>query len=596
VSEQLSDTLPAWAEIEQKGFVRFRQGLENVLDIDTYSRIADLKASNNFPTGVDIDILKAALLMLFDFMAAFPSVSHEFLFISLKAAGVPKWMRRFFRALYKDNDVYYSIDGVRYYFLTVLAGVLQGCPSSGNLFVVVLNPFIILLKRATSIGGQVRAFADDIAAVIEGLRQLYRISQIFKLAEKTANLKLKAAKCVLIPLGLPCDERVKALVKQYVEQHVPEWTGVEIGTQGKYLGFRVGPAAGAKVWSAAQGKWISRSLAIAAAKVAPSLGVAAYNQRSLPCLGYIAQIVPPTKAMLRLEKSLNQKVFHVLNNTFPKSFLYRGKSFGMPQFDSLKVLSWSARFRTATKTLRNVSRNLADWTAAVQADGSLGMTAGLRDRLPHWDSCPLILLVDEARKGFETQFPGLASEVKAGLTKDDRSTKRLGPQKLAAQHILPRLYPLSIAEECSRRLALWLPDDHPAKKQNLTTRVSGSIGLMRGLPKMVVINILKIWCNGLVTYYRLHKPRRPCILCKDPESTDRLSHIIDCEAFWSALAVVRRSNVCRCRMKHLAVNPPQENLLNLHILADVYQNISASSGPISDHIRVASRRLRMLME
>jgi len=49
--------------------VKDRQGLDNVVGIDTQARILDLQAND--------DDLPA--IMLYDYAAAFPSVSHEFL-------------------------------------------------------------------------------------------------------------------------------------------------------------------------------------------------------------------------------------------------------------------------------------------------------------------------------------------------------------------------------------------------------------------------------------------------------------------------------------------------------------------------------------
>ena len=62
-------------------FVKHRQGLDNVVDIDTRSRIVDMVGRVEGSIG---------LLALYDFLTAFPSVSHCWLFLALEAAAFPR--------------------------------------------------------------------------------------------------------------------------------------------------------------------------------------------------------------------------------------------------------------------------------------------------------------------------------------------------------------------------------------------------------------------------------------------------------------------------------------------------------------------------
>ena len=95
-NETLKKPIAKSAPVSQRGFVKGRQGLDNVVDIDTRARILDMQANgDNVPA-----------IMLYDYAAAFPSVSHTFLFLCLTAAGIPEGIVSFFRALYKDNQVF----------------------------------------------------------------------------------------------------------------------------------------------------------------------------------------------------------------------------------------------------------------------------------------------------------------------------------------------------------------------------------------------------------------------------------------------------------------------------------------------------------
>ena len=87
--------MASYAHPAQRGFVAGRQGLQNVVDIDTRARIADILAgtpSYLFP-----------LLLLFDFAAAFPSVAHRWLYLCLLYARVPPHVINFILAVYKNN-------------------------------------------------------------------------------------------------------------------------------------------------------------------------------------------------------------------------------------------------------------------------------------------------------------------------------------------------------------------------------------------------------------------------------------------------------------------------------------------------------------
>jgi len=611
IAEQLAKALPSVTPKSQRGFVRFRQGLTNVLDIDTSSRVVDLIASQS---QIATDIIYAALLMLFDFKAAFPSVSHKFLFMMLKAAGLPRRFRNFFKALYQDNQVFIKIDGVSYYFLTVLAGVLQGCPASGSLFVIVLNPFLILLERANGVRELTRAFADDIALVVATLHKLRRIYAIFQLASKAANLRLNVSKTVFIPLGSPLTESLCARLREHIKQVAPNWENVTIAASGKYLGFQVGPKAALCMWQAAQGKWSSRALAIAAGKLAPSLGVTAYNQRAITTLGYIAQLVPPDSRLLRQEKSLNQRVYHISNHVLPKAFLYRGKEINMPQFVSLQALSYSARYRTATKTLSpdDINRNVVAWQGARSEHASLAMLANVSDRMSHWDSSPLIDLVQQARQDLGGLFPGLGLHVDARIHsfRADAGTieciRRPGAsqpsrQKIAYSYILPRLFPFTVADEIERRLLLWLPSDHPLRSCPLRERIDRNLAALKAMPKTVIVSVVaKVWLNGLPTNFRLHRPSRPCPFCRRPTSPDRLSHIVHCDVFWQMLAAVLHKPILDCTCSQLALEnhssyTAEDLMISLHILVDSYQALPNTAGnQLKLCMKDAYRRVRQL--
>ena len=137
----------------QRGFLKGRQILDNVLDIDHASHTLSI-------------ISQQAALLLFDFRAAFPSVSHDVLWILLKIAGLPAPFVRLIRSLYKDCRHLMRVHGKRFNGPVLKSGVRQGCPLSGLLFAIVTEPVIRLLARSLEPRGSLRAYADDLGACV----------------------------------------------------------------------------------------------------------------------------------------------------------------------------------------------------------------------------------------------------------------------------------------------------------------------------------------------------------------------------------------------------------------------------------------------
>ena len=80
----------------QRGFVAGRQLVLNIVDLDALARSqANL---NYFP--------KESILALWDFLAAFPSVRHQWIFAVFRAYGFPEGFCSFIEALLFHNVAY----------------------------------------------------------------------------------------------------------------------------------------------------------------------------------------------------------------------------------------------------------------------------------------------------------------------------------------------------------------------------------------------------------------------------------------------------------------------------------------------------------
>ena len=105
-----------------------------------------------------------------DVKAAFPSLSHDYLFHLLEHINMPLSFRTAIRRLYEGNTHQLLLKGQLFPSVTLLSGVRQGCPLSPTLFALAIDPLLhslqALLPEAT-----IRAFADDIALVVPHMDQ-----------------------------------------------------------------------------------------------------------------------------------------------------------------------------------------------------------------------------------------------------------------------------------------------------------------------------------------------------------------------------------------------------------------------------------------
>ena len=148
----LHDALDTWISSAQKGFLTGRRMNSNILEMDTCSKLYTLQQDE-------------PALVFFDFKAAFPSVSHHFLWHALGGLGIPpKWVA-LIKLFYRSNLHIVGRDRVHSFLAAV--GIRQGCPLSPLVFAVVAD---ILLRRVSHFlqdKGMVRAFAVDTAVLLK---------------------------------------------------------------------------------------------------------------------------------------------------------------------------------------------------------------------------------------------------------------------------------------------------------------------------------------------------------------------------------------------------------------------------------------------
>ena len=255
-------------------------------------------------------------------MPSVPSISHYFLFWVLRALQVPKGLLSAMQAMYDGNEAFVEIGGQLIWLFSIEQGVLQGCPLSGTLFVFCVNVVLKMLDVAVGPGGSLRAFADDIAIVVKHIGHMKEVHAAFESFGRGTNLKLKPKKCVCVPLGAPWSDAREEVVRRLLTESAPSWSAFLIKPRAKYLGFWVGLLTKHQVWSEAANKWVSRALDLAHAGIAPSLAIREYNSRAVSCLGYLAQLKEPPEDMLKIERRVIDKIFHLMAQGLPPNMCF----------------------------------------------------------------------------------------------------------------------------------------------------------------------------------------------------------------------------------------------------------------------------------
>ena len=206
----------------QRGFCFGRQLGLNVVDLDAYMRAFNArfdwdKVKNNIP--------HMPCTMLYDFCNAFPTLLHTWLFMVLRALGVPSNIYNIIWWLYTNITAYSSGTGDGSLIFLVKGGVKTGCPLSSLLFLLGSNPLVDMFKLLTD-GPKLsvtRLCADDIGSVLSELRWFKRQASIFNLAAKIAGLHLKEIKCVLIVSGCELTPDIIHGIRMWLRKHTPSF-------------------------------------------------------------------------------------------------------------------------------------------------------------------------------------------------------------------------------------------------------------------------------------------------------------------------------------------------------------------------------------
>jgi hypothetical protein len=127
---------------------------DNILEMEAYGMLATLLGFV-FPAYA-----------FFDFSAAFASVQHAWIFFVLMNMCIPGFFRHAIKQLYTNCNVFIVFAGQRHDGFIQRSGIKQGCPLSGTIFALVLDPLMrYITSRIPREPSILIGFADDLAAL-----------------------------------------------------------------------------------------------------------------------------------------------------------------------------------------------------------------------------------------------------------------------------------------------------------------------------------------------------------------------------------------------------------------------------------------------
>ena len=193
-------------------------------------------------------------VLLTDFAAAYPSVNHSWIFSVLENTGLPDFLCRLLRSIYRDSITHMEFG--------------QGCPASGILFAVAFDPIFrwlqesIIPRNADNLEffqPAQCAYADDLAVASSSFRELmFALAPAFRSIERIAGLNLKYRKCCWVQCGTEEHDSLRTWISEDCE----DFREMQIVRHAKYVGTMIGPHGHLHRWTAARKKFIQRVMKI----------------------------------------------------------------------------------------------------------------------------------------------------------------------------------------------------------------------------------------------------------------------------------------------------------------------------------------------
>jgi hypothetical protein len=293
---------------------------------------------------------RTAAGIFFDFCTAFPALAHRWIFLVLDAMLVPLQITDSIRKLYNACSARMMFNGNLVGNIQILSGIKQGCPMSGSIFALAIDPLIRrILAMSVLHSIRITAFADDIAIVIANVfLQLPGIIRVFVLWEGATALKLNSKKTAFLPLWLSFDE---AMLRRWLRHSVPAIASCSVGNCAKYLGLMLGPGATDHQWTHVASKVLVRAADANFAAHGIAAKLRHFRLHGTSTVLYKAQFAPLTPCMRQAYRKAEQRLTGSPWMAMPPDLLHSLRSLGLPaELPDIDTLALAAQLRVTASS------------------------------------------------------------------------------------------------------------------------------------------------------------------------------------------------------------------------------------------------------
>ena len=186
-------------------------------------------------------------VLLTDFAAAYPSVNHSWILSLIEKTELPEFICRFLAKYFKGQHRTRGICGSNSGQFLIARGVRQGCPASGFLFAMAVDPIVRCLQEAVIQRNPDNlnflqlakcAYADDLAVAASSFRgSMTALAPAFHSVDHIAGLNLNYRKCCWVQYGT--EERES--LWHWLSENCVEFREMQIVRYVKHVGTMIGP-------------------------------------------------------------------------------------------------------------------------------------------------------------------------------------------------------------------------------------------------------------------------------------------------------------------------------------------------------------------
>lgn len=226
-------------------------------------------------------------------------------------------------------------------------GILQGCPASGSLWALLLDPVARALSHAhLEPQGSLTAFADDLAAAFANvLRGVGPVMEVFMRLPLATGLQLHIPKAKVVnDSGCTFFDLRRRLLDR-LGAHTLDVVGSV-----RYHGVPIGPLSSATYWDRALGNFAHRCAALRASPAHLSAKATRYGMYCLSVVVFLGQLAPPVARLLSTEAAIVSSLCAAL--------MYAITPIGL---SATRHLGSSLGFHTVAESCRAASMRLAVW-------------------------------------------------------------------------------------------------------------------------------------------------------------------------------------------------------------------------------------------